>query len=153
MNKGDVINKFELTKTQTNKIERFVLEIFEFNKHTNIIGKSTLENIWERHIADSLQLSFFISQKKSKVFDLGTGGGLPGIPLSVLGYDNVFMIDSVGKKIDFVRGGGSKALTTKGGEFARVADLKKDLKAGKADALSFNKALQQVQNTRKRTIK
>ena len=103
MNKGDVINKFELTKTQTNKIERFVLEIFEFNKHTNIIGKSTLENIWERHIADSLQLSFFISQKKSKVFDLGTGGGLPGIPLSVLGYDNVFMIDSVGKKIDFVR--------------------------------------------------
>jgi len=103
VNKGDVINKFELTKTQTNKIERFVLEIFEFNKHTNIIGKSTLENIWERHIADSLQLSFFISQKKSKVFDLGTGGGLPGIPLSVLGYDNVFMIDSVGKKIDFVR--------------------------------------------------
>ena len=103
MNKGDVINKFELTKTQTNKIERFVLEIFEFNKHTNIIGKSTLENIWERHIADSLQLSFFIPQKKSKVFDLGTGGGLPGIPLSVLGYDNVFMIDSVGKKIDFVR--------------------------------------------------
>ncbi len=103
MNKGDVINKFELTKTQTNKIERFVLEIFEFNKHTNIIGKSTLENIWERHIADSLQLSFFISQKKSKVFDLGTGGGLPGIPLSVIGYDNVFMIDSVGKKIDFVR--------------------------------------------------
>jgi len=103
VNKGDVINKFELTKTQTNKIERFVLEIFEFNKHTNIIGKSTLENIWERHIADSLQLSFFIPQKKSKVFDLGTGGGLPGIPLSVLGYDNVFMIDSVGKKIDFVR--------------------------------------------------
>jgi hypothetical protein len=54
-------------------------------------------------------------------------------------------------KIDFIRGGGSAALTTKGGEFARVADLKKDLKRGKADAQSFNKALQQVQNTRKRT--
>ena len=54
-------------------------------------------------------------------------------------------------KIDFVRGGGSAALTTKGGDFARVADLKKDLKSGKADAQSFNKALQQVQNTRKRT--
>ena len=55
-------------------------------------------------------------------------------------------------KIDFVRGGGSAALTTKGGDFARVADLKKDLKGGKADAQSFNKALLQVQNTRKRTI-
>ena len=104
MNKDDVVSKFGLTKTQVSKIERYVLEMFEFNKHTNIVGRSTLENVWERHIADSLQLSLFISQKKFKVFDLGTGGGLPGIPLSVLGYDNVFMVDSVGKKIDFVRG-------------------------------------------------
>ena len=104
MNKEDVISRFDLTKTQIKKIERFVLEMLEFNKHTNIVGKSTLENVWERHIADSLQLSLFISKKKSKIFDLGTGGGLPGIPLSVLGYNNVFMIDSVGKKIDFVRG-------------------------------------------------
>ena len=104
MNKVDVIKRFGLTKTQTSKIERFVLEMFEFNKHTNIVGRSTLENVWERHIADSLQLSFFIPQKKSKVFDLGTGGGLPGIPLSVVGYDNVFMVDSVGKKIEFVKG-------------------------------------------------
>ena len=104
MNKEDVITRFGLTKMQIKKIERFILEIFEFNRHTNIVGKSTLENIWERHIADSLQLSFFISKKKSKIFDLGTGGGLPGIPLSVLGYSNIFMVDSVGKKIDFVRG-------------------------------------------------
>ena len=104
MNKDDVVSKFGLTKTQVSKIERYVLEMFEFNKHTNIVGRSTLANVWERHIADSLQLSLFISQKKFKVFDLGTGGGLPGIPLSVLGYDNIFMVDSVGKKIDFVRG-------------------------------------------------
>ena len=104
MNKDDVVSKFGLTKTQVSKIERYVLEVFEFNKHTNIVGRSTLENVWERHIADSLQLSLFISKKKFKIFDLGTGGGLPGIPLSVLGYDNVFMVDSVGKKIDFVRG-------------------------------------------------
>ncbi len=103
MNKIDVINRFELTKTQTKKIEKFISEMFEFNKHTNIVGKSTLENVWERHIADSLQLSLFISEKKSKVFDLGTGGGLPGVPLSVLGYKNIFMVDSVGKKVDFVR--------------------------------------------------
>lgn len=104
MNKERVINKFGLTNIQTKKIERFILEILEFNKHTNIVGKSTLENIWERHIADSLQLSLFFSKKNSKIFDLGTGGGLPGIPLSIVGYSNVFMVDSVGKKIDFVRG-------------------------------------------------
>ena len=54
------------------KIERYILEMFEFNKHTNIVGKSTLENVWERHIADSLQLSLFISKKKSKVFEIKT---------------------------------------------------------------------------------
>ena len=68
MNKDWVINKFKLTKTQTEKIERFVLEMFRFNKHTNIVGKSTLENVWERHIADSLQLSLFVSEKNSKIF-------------------------------------------------------------------------------------
>ena len=104
MNKEDVISRFGLTYIQTNKMEKFILEMFKLNKHTNIVGKSTLENIWERHIADSLQLSFYISKKKSKVFDLGTGGGFPGVPLSILGYSNIFMVDSVGKKIDFVRG-------------------------------------------------
>jgi len=104
VNKEDVISRFGLTYIQTNKMEKFILEMFKLNKHTNIVGKSTLENIWERHIADSLQLSFYISKKKSKVFDLGTGGGFPGVPLSILGYSNIFMVDSVGKKIDFVRG-------------------------------------------------
>ena len=104
MNKGEVIKRFGLTKIQIKKIDRYILEIYNFNKHTNIVGKSTLKDVWHRHIADSLQLSKFIPKKKSKIFDLGTGGGLPGLPLSIIGYQNIFMIDSVGKKIDFVRG-------------------------------------------------
>ena len=103
MEKKEVIKKFSLSELQSRKIDKFVLELLAFNKHTNLIGKSTLKNIWERHIADSLQLSFFIKKKNLKIFDLGTGGGLPGIPLSILGYKNVFMVDSVGKKIDFIR--------------------------------------------------
>ena len=68
MNKEEVISRFGLTKTQIKKIERFVLEIFKFNSHTNIVGKSTLKNVWERHIADSLQLSLFIAKKKNQNF-------------------------------------------------------------------------------------
>ena len=104
MEKNDIIKRFSLSPTQSKKIDKYVFELLEFNRHTNLIGKSTLKNIWERHIADSLQLSFFIEKKNIKIFDLGTGGGLPGIPLSILGYQNVFMVDSVGKKIDFIRG-------------------------------------------------
>jgi len=98
-----VVTKFGLTKEQTTKIEKYIFKMLEFNNHTNIIGKSTLKNVWERHIADCLQLSHFMPEKKSKIFDIGTGGGLPGVPLSIIGYSNVFMVDSVGKKIDFIR--------------------------------------------------
>ena len=103
MDKKDVIQRFRLTTLQSEQIEKYISALVEFNKHTNLVGKSTLKNIWERHVADSLQLSFFITRKNLKIFDLGTGGGLPGIPLSILGYQNIFMIDSVGKKIDFIR--------------------------------------------------
>lgn len=54
-------------------------------------------------------------------------------------------------KIKFVRTEGSAAFTTKGKDFSAVTALKKDLKAGRADALSFNKALTQINNTQKRT--
>ena len=104
MNKQEVIKKFDLKKTQAKQIDKYISKMFEFNKHTNLVGKSTLQNIWERHIADSLQLSLFIPEKKSKIFDLGTGAGFPGVPLSIIGYRNIFLIDSIGKKIDFVRG-------------------------------------------------
>ncbi|MBD1147766.1 16S rRNA (guanine(527)-N(7))-methyltransferase RsmG [Pelagibacterales bacterium SAG-MED31] len=104
MKKEEIVEKFGLTKFQVKQINIYIFELIEFNNHTNLIGRSTLQNIWERHIADCLQLSLFISEKKSKIFDLGTGGGLPGVLLSIIGYRNIFMIDSVGKKIDFVRG-------------------------------------------------
>ena len=104
MKKEEVISVFGLSKTQIKKIDKYISEIYEFNKHTNIVGRSTQQHVWGRHIADCLQLSKYVSEKKSKIFDLGTGGGLPGVLLSIIGYQNVFMVDSVGKKIDFVKG-------------------------------------------------
>ena len=77
--------------------------ITNHNKHTNLVGKSTIENIWNRHILDCLQLSNYINEKKFKIFDLGTGAGLPGILLAILGYKNVLMVDSVKKKTDFIK--------------------------------------------------
>ena len=130
MEKKEVIKRFSLTATQSKKIDKYVFELLEFNKHTNLIGKSTLKNIWERHIADSLQLSFF-EKKNIKIFDLGTGGGLPGIPLSILGYQNVFMVDSVGKKIDFIRDIIKKLSLSAKTEKKRIENLN----IGKADLI------------------
>ena len=103
MNKTEVISQFNLNRIQVEKIDFFITSIINYNKHTNLIGKSTLDNFWDRHILDCLQLTKHINNKKLKIIDLGTGAGLPGILLSIFGYQRVLMVDSVKKKTDFVR--------------------------------------------------
>ena len=103
MNKEEIVSYFNLSKNQVEKIEFFILKISIHNKHTNLIGKSTLENIWDRHVLDCLQLSKYINEKKLKIFDVGCGAGLPGILLSIIGFKNVLMVDSVKKKTDFIK--------------------------------------------------
>ena len=103
MSKPDIVSEFVLNKTQVDKIDFYLSSIIEYNKHTNLVGKSTIENIWDRHVLDCLQLTKYIINKKLKILDLGTGAGLPGVLFSIVGYQRVLMVDSVKKKTDFVR--------------------------------------------------
>ena len=103
MSKANIISEFFLNKTQVDKIDFYLSSIIEHNKHTNLVGKSTIENIWDRHVLDCLQLTKYIINKKLKILDLGTGAGLPGVLLSIVGYQRVLMVDSVKKKTDFVK--------------------------------------------------
>ena len=103
MSKSDIVSEFVLNKTQVDKIDFYLSSIIEYNKHTNLVGKSTIENIWDRHVLDCLQLTKHIINKKLKILDLGTGAGLPGVLFSIVGYQKVLMVDSVKKKTDFVR--------------------------------------------------
>ena len=103
MSKSHIVSEFVLNKTQVDKIDFYLSSIIEHNKHTNLVGKSTIENIWDRHVLDCLQLTKYIINKKLKILDLGTGAGLPGVLFSIVGYQRVLMVDSVKKKTDFVR--------------------------------------------------
>ena len=102
MNKNNIIKFFGLTDNEVKKIDWFIDEIKKTNKITNLVGSSTLNNAWDRHICDSLQLSPLIKNKKSSILDMGTGAGLPGMALAILGYTNITMVDSKTKKISFV---------------------------------------------------
>ena len=102
MNKKDIVSCFNLNKKQVEKIDFFIASIINYNKHTNLVGKSTIENIWDRHVLDYLQLTKHINKKTLKILDLGTGAGLPGLLFSIVGYQNVTMIESIKKKTDFI---------------------------------------------------
>lgn len=82
-----------------------LLEIYpRWNSQINVISRKDIDNIEEKHILHSLSIAKVHSfTGGSKVMDIGTGGGFPGIPLAILFEDCDFLlVDSIGKKIKVV---------------------------------------------------
>lgn len=95
------LNSIILDDNQMALIERYVNELLYWNKKINLISRKDEENILERHILHSLSpLKYINFKEKSYCLDVGTGGGLPGIPLKIARPDLKFtLIDSISKKI------------------------------------------------------
>lgn len=69
----------------------------------NLVAKSTLAAVEQRHIADSAQLAPLIPDTQARIVDLGSGGGFPGLVLVALGYSQVTLVDSDQRKISACR--------------------------------------------------
>ncbi len=79
----------------------FIDELLRWNKRINLTSIRNYEEALEKHLLDSLLLLQTIGSAKS-MLDIGSGGGLPGIPLAIAAPDlQVTSVDSVGKKINF----------------------------------------------------
>ena len=77
----------------------------EWNAKINVISRKDIDNIEEHHILHSLSIAKFTRFKEgTEIFDIGTGGGFPGIPLAIMFPDARFtLIDGTGKKITVVK--------------------------------------------------
>ncbi len=73
----------------------------DWNAKINVISRKDIENLYEHHVLHSLGIAKVIHFREgTKVMDLGTGGGFPGIPLAILFPEVQFhLVDSIGKKI------------------------------------------------------
>lgn len=89
------------------QLDRFVGLLQHWQSKINLIGASTLNEIWTRHIADSLQLPALVPGAKIWI-DLGSGGGFPGVPIAcALGEGaTVHLVESNAKKAAFLREAG-----------------------------------------------
>ncbi len=103
--------RYDVSRETIDRLQAYVALLLKWQSKINIIGPSTADQVWERHIADSLQLTAlirkYVSGSAVSVLDLGTGAGLPGVPLALhlmqTGAPFVHLVDSNAKKAAFLR--------------------------------------------------
>ncbi len=99
----EVLDKYfgDLDLKKKEKLRLLYDEYNHQNRKVNLISRKDFNNFYLHHVTHSLTLSKYIENKNLKILDLGSGGGLPGIPLSILlDKNNFLLVDSIKKKIN-----------------------------------------------------
>jgi 16S rRNA (guanine527-N7)-methyltransferase len=75
-----------------------------WQRKTNLVAPSTLDNLWDRHFYDSWQILAALPQQPSRpVVDLGSGGGFPGLVMAVAGVGDVHLVEANHRKAGFLQ--------------------------------------------------
>lgn len=92
----------ELTKKQYNQFYLYMNTLIEWNKKINLTAITDENEIILKHFIDSLTIEKYIN-KNSRIIDIGTGAGFPGIPLKIYREDlNITLVDSLNKRVNFL---------------------------------------------------
>lgn len=98
-------NGLNLSEEQLGMLAKYAQLLLEWNKDVNLVSRKDAENFFTNHLLHSLTILFKLDiPEQSKILDLGTGGGLPGIPIKIARPDlSVTLLDSTQKKINVVQ--------------------------------------------------
>ena len=93
----------DVSRETRDQLEAMVNTLVRWQKAINLIGRTTIEGIWTRHVLDSAQLAILIPERAKTLTDLGSGGGFPGLVVAAMRPDlDVTLIESDARKAAFL---------------------------------------------------
>ncbi|MGI6246182.1 MAG: 16S rRNA (guanine(527)-N(7))-methyltransferase RsmG [Pseudochelatococcus sp.] len=137
--KAEALAPFFVSRETSDRLTILVHELRRWQTIKNLVGPGTLDDIWTRHVADSLQL-FRCAPETRNWLDLGSGAGFPGVVLGILlrehGEGQIDLVESNGRKCAFlrhaIRATGASAKVHQG----RIADILPMMKAGQIEVVT-----------------
>jgi len=126
------------------RLERYCANILKWNKTHNLISSSQKNDLWERHIIDSIRIYEYISEYNDiLVVDYGSGAGFPALPCAIIAENDkknirFLMIESVNKKASFlsdtIRTLGLNNIEVKCDRIENIKDIEADIITARAFA-------------------
>lgn len=105
------------------RLEAYLNLISRWQRAINLVGPATLSDPWRRHLLDSAQLLDHMPKAANAIYDLGSGAGLPGLVLAIMGQTNIHLVESDQRKAQFLR------------EVARALELEINVHAQRIESL------------------
>ena len=105
----DTFSRFTQVSRETiTSLKKYEDILIKANKTLNLVGNSTINDIWTRHFLDSAQVIDFIDKNDKTLVDLGSGAGFPGLVLAITLKDRkiplkIKLIDKSPKKVKFLK--------------------------------------------------
>jgi len=99
---------FDVSRETLHRLDAYVALLAKWNKAINLIGRSTLPDVWARHLTDSAQVFALLPNGAKTWADLGSGGGLPGLVVAIMAHEphpdlQVTCVESDQRKATFLR--------------------------------------------------
>lgn len=91
-----------VTGDRLGKLEVYVDLLRRWGRRINLVSQASMEDPWRRHVLDSAQLFPLLADDGRAVLDLGSGAGLPGLVLAIMGAPHVQLVESNGRKCVFL---------------------------------------------------
>ncbi len=113
----------EVSRETMARLDAYAALLLDWSSRINLVGHSTLPDLWRRHFLDSVQLLRLIPAGTRSLVDLGSGAGFPGLVLAILGVPGVELIEADRRKASFLR------------EAARVARAEVTLRTCRIEAV------------------